>query len=80
MDNITEKVIEIIVENGRDLKPEDVTMESRFVEDLGMDSLDVVELNMKLEEEFGMRMPDEVQENMHTVQHVVDFIRENPDN
>ncbi len=77
MDNIADKVVEIIVENGRDLKPEDVTMESRFVEDLGMDSLDIVELNMELETELGVTISDEVYENMQTVQHVVDFITEN---
>ncbi|RUM88010.1 MAG: acyl carrier protein, partial [Thermovibrio sp.] len=58
MENIEEKVKEIIADRlGVD--PDEVTPEASFVEDLGADSLDTVELVMALEEEFGIEIPDE---------------------
>lgn len=76
---IFDKVKEIIVEQlGVDA--EDVTMESSFVDDLGADSLDIVELIMALEEEFDLEIPDEEAEKFPTVGNVVEYIKEHTDN
>jgi acyl carrier protein len=55
---------------------EDVTPEANFVEDLGADSLDTVELVMAFEEEFGIEIPDEDAEKILTVQQAIDYINE----
>ena len=55
----------------------DVTTESAFVDDLGADSLDIVELVMALEEEFGISIPDEEAENIRTVGDAVNYISSN---
>ena len=60
------KITEIIVEQ-LGVKPEEVTPEASFVDDLGADSLDTVELVMALEEEFGIEIPDEDAEKIQTV-------------
>lgn len=54
---------------------DEITMESEFVDDLGADSLDLVELIMALEEEFDMEIPDEDAEKITTVGDVVDYIK-----
>jgi len=54
-----------------------INMEASFVDDLGADSLDTVELIMQLEEEFGIEIPDEEAEKMTTVKSVVDYIEAN---
>ena len=73
MASIEEKVRDIIVtELGA--SPEKVVAEAKFVEDLGADSLDTVELVMALEEEFEIDIPDEAAEKISTVQSAVDFI------
>ena len=71
-----DKIKEIIVDK---LGVEDskITMEANFIDDLGADSLDTVELIMQLEEEFGLEIPDESAEKMTTVQSAVDYIEEN---
>ncbi len=72
---VDEKVKKIIVEQlGVD--EEDVTPEASFVDDLGADSLDTVELVMAFEEEFGIEIPDEDAEKILTVQNVTDYIKE----
>ena len=53
---------------------DDVKMESTFIDDLGADSLDIVELIMAFEEEFGIEIPDEAAEKIKTVQDVVTYI------
>ena len=59
-------------------KPEDkVTMDTKIVEDLGANSLDVVELLMTLEDEFNLSLPDEVAMQMRTVGDIVNYINEN---
>ena len=69
-----EKVIDIIVDKlGVDRA--DVTPEAVFVDDLGADSLDLVELIMAMEEEFGFEIADEEAEKMRTVQDVISFIK-----
>jgi acyl carrier protein len=72
---VEEKVKKIIVEQlGVD--EEDVTPDASFVDDLGADSLDTVELVMAFEEEFGIEIPDEDAEKILTVQNVMDYIKE----
>jgi len=58
---------------------DDITMDSGFVDDLGADSLDLVELIMALEEEFDMEIPDEDAEKITTVGDVVDYIKSRVD-
>ena len=53
---------------------ESVTLESRVLDDLGADSLDVVELVLSLEEEYSIELPDEVVQKMQTVREIVDYI------
>ena len=73
---IYEKVRDIIVEQlGVD--PEKVTLEASFIDDLGADSLDIVELIMALEEEFDLEIPDEEAEKVTTVGEVVEYIKNN---
>ena len=73
MDSALEKVRDIIVEQlGVD--PEDVTMESSFRDDLKADSLDLVELIMAFEEEFGGEISDEKAQELETVGDVVRFL------
>lgn len=71
-----EKVQEIIVEQ-LSVDADQVTPEASFTEDLGADSLDIVELVMALEEEFGIEIPDEDSEKIATVQDAVDYINDN---
>ncbi len=71
--NVFETLKEIIVEE-LDVTPEQVTPDARFQEDLGADSLDVVELIMKIEEKFGIEVPDTDAEKIRTVQDAVNYI------
>ena len=76
MASVEDKVKHIIVEQlGVD--EEEVKQEASFVDDLGADSLDVVELVMALEEEFGLEISDEDAEKLTTVQQAVAYIKEN---
>ena len=70
---VQDKITEIIVEQ-LGVKAEEVTPEASFVDDLGADSLDTVELVMALEEEFGMEIPDEDAEKITTVGEAVKYI------
>lgn len=71
-----EKIKEIIVEQ-LGVEAEKVVMEASFIDDLGADSLDLVELIMALEEEFEQEIPDEVAEKIVTVGDAVRYIQEN---
>ena len=71
--SIEEKVKDIIVEQ-LGVNPEQVTPNASFIEDLGADSLDTVELVMELEEEFEMNIPDDAAEKIQTVGQAVEFI------
>ncbi len=73
MDNIIERVKKIVAEQ-LGVNEADVKDDSSFVEDLGADSLDTVELVMALEEHFGCEIPDEDAEKIKTVQQAVDYI------
>jgi len=74
MSSIEERVKKIVAEQ-LGVKEEDVQQSSSFVEDLGADSLDTVELVMALEEEFETEIPDEEAEKITTVQLAVDYIK-----
>ncbi len=75
-DSIEARVKEIIV-NELGVEAEKVTTEASFVEDLGADSLDTVELVMAFEEEFGLDIPDEDAEQMRTVGEAVKYLEKN---
>ena len=75
-EEVFEKVKEIIVEQ-LGVAETSVEMESSFIDDLGADSLDIVELVMALEEEFDIEIPDADAEKVVTVGDVVDYIKEN---
>jgi acyl carrier protein len=68
--------VRAIIAEQLGVKPEEVTPEASFVEDLGADSLDTVELVMALEEEFGIEIPDEDAEKMTTVGEAVKYIED----
>lgn len=76
MSSIEERVKKIVAEQ-LGVKEEDVKSDASFVEDLGADSLDTVELVMALEEEFETEIPDEEAEKITTVQLAIDYIKEN---
>ena len=76
MSEVQDKVVEIVC-NQLEISKEDVTPDSSFVEDLGADSLDTVELVMAFEEEFGLEIPDDEAENITTIKSAVDWIEKN---
>jgi acyl carrier protein len=73
--SVEQRVREIICEQ-MDVKSDQVTLDAKFIEDLGADSLDVVELVMALEEEFGHEIPDEEAEKLLSVGDVVKYIED----
>ena len=76
MSNIEDRVRKIVAEQ-LGVKEEEVKAEASFVDDLGADSLDTVELVMALEEEFETEIPDEEAEKITTVQLAIDYINTN---
>ena len=76
MSNVEERVKKLICEQ-LGVKEEEVQSDASFVEDLGADSLDTVELVMALEEEFDTEIPDEEAEQITTVQLAINYINEN---
>jgi acyl carrier protein len=76
MSDIEAKVKDIII-NELGVEAEKVTPEASFVDDLGADSLDTVELVMAFEEEFGIEIPDEDAEKLGTVGDAIDYIKKN---
>lgn len=73
---IYEKVKSIIAEQ-LDIDPESVTYEASITDDLGADSLDVVDLVMSFEDEFGVEIPDDAVETIRTVSDIVKYIEDN---
>jgi len=76
MSDVNQKVKDIIVEQ-LGVNPEEVTEEASFIDDLGADSLDTVELVMALEEAFDLEVPDEEAEKLTTVGAAIKYIDEN---
>ena len=76
MSDIEEQVKKIVVEH-LGIDESKVTPEARFIDDLGADSLDTVELVMAFEEEFGVDIPDDAAETILTVQNAIDFLEKN---
>ena len=77
MSEPTEARVREIIINELGVEPEKVTDEASFVEDLGADSLDTVELVMAFEEEFGIDIPDEDAEQMRTVGDAIKSLHDN---
>jgi len=75
VDNILDKVIDIVAEELA-VDRDEVTEDSSFIEDLGADSLDVVELVMAFEEEFDVEIPDEDAEDIRTVEDAVSYLED----
>ncbi len=76
MSDIATRVKKIVVEH-LGVEEGKVTTEASFIDDLGADSLDTVELVMAFEEEFGVEIPDDAAEKIQTVQNAIDFISKN---
>ncbi|MDP7396522.1 MAG: acyl carrier protein [Lentisphaeria bacterium] len=76
MASIEERVKEIVVEQ-LGVNPEQITPEAKFVEDLGADSLDTVELVMALEKEFSFEIPDEDAEQLQNINDAISYINKN---
>ena len=77
MSEPTEARVREIIINELGVEPEKVTDEASFVEDLGADSLDTVELVMAFEEEFSINIPDEDAEQMRTVGDAIKYLKDN---
>lgn len=75
-DEVVDRIKKVIT-NHLGVKDEKVTENAKFIEDLGADSLDQVELVMALEEEFDTEIPDEEAEKITTVQQAIDYINKN---
>ena len=73
MSDILERVRKIVIEH-LDADPEKVTEKASFIDDLGADSLDTVELVMAFEEAFGVEIPDDAAEKITTVKDAIDYI------
>ena len=73
MDSTEEKVKKIVKEH-LGIEESKISLDSKFIDDLGADSLDTVELVMAFEEQFGIEIPDDAAETILTVQNAVDFI------
>ncbi len=76
MSNVAERVKKIVVEQ-LSVEAEKVTETASFINDLGADSLDTVELVMAFEEEFGVEIPDDAAEKIQTVKDAISFIEAN---
>jgi acyl carrier protein len=72
---VEDKVREIIVEQ-LGVSPEEVVPEASFIDDLGADSLDIVELVMAIEEEFALEIPDDDAEKIQTIQDAITYVEE----
>ena len=70
----TEEQVKKIVIDHLGIEESKITSDSKFIEDLGADSLDTVELVMAFEEKFGIEIPDDAAETIRTIQNAIDFI------
>ena len=73
---IIEKLFDIVC-NGLDLNADEITLDADLREDFDADSLDMVDLIMDIEDEFGVEVPDEILDKLVTVKDVIDYIEEN---
>ena len=73
MDSTEEKVKKIVMEH-LGIEENKISLDSKFIDDLGADSLDTVELVMAFEEQFGIEIPDDATETILTIQNAIDFI------
>lgn len=78
MSETADRVKKIVVEH-LGVEPDKVTPEASFIDDLGADSLDIVELVMAFEEEFNVEIPDDAAEKITTVKDATDYINEHQD-
>lgn len=76
MDKSDHRIISMIADVLK-IDADQITNESKFIDDLGSDSLTLVELVMRIEEDYDTEIPDEEMDNLVSVQHVIDFINEN---
>lgn len=76
MDDVELKVVDLIAEVLVDINKESIQMNSKIVEDLGAESLDIYDMIALLEDEFNLEITDEEVEKIHTVQDVANFIKE----
>jgi len=76
MSETADRVKKIVVEHLR-VEADKVTEDASFIDDLGADSLDIVELVMAFEEEFGVEIPDDAAEKISTVKDAIDYIEQN---
>lgn len=75
MDEIEKKVVDLVAEVLVDVNKDNIQLDSKIVEDLGAESLDIYDMIALLEDEFGMEISDEEVEKIQTVQDVADFIK-----
>jgi len=73
MDSTEEKVKKIVMDH-LGIEENKILLDSKFIDDLGADSLDTVELVMAFEEQFGIEIPDDAAETIRTIQNAIDFI------
>lgn len=76
MDDVEKRVVDLVAEVLVDVKKENIRMDSKIVEDLGAESLDIYDMIALLEDEFSLEITDEEVEKIQTVQDVANFIRE----
>ena len=76
MSDTADRVQKIVVEH-LGVEADKVTQDASFIDDLGADSLDIVELVMAFEEEFGVEIPDDAAEKISTVKDAIDYIEQN---
>ncbi|MGO8880795.1 MAG: acyl carrier protein [Desulfomonilaceae bacterium] len=75
MDDIEKKIVDLVAEVLVDVNKENIRLDSKIVEDLGAESLDIYDMIALLEDEFGTEISDEEVEKIRTVQDVADFIK-----
>lgn len=76
---ITERILELLEDYGNVKHPEKISAKASFSKDLGLDSLDTVELLMEVENEFSILIPDHEADELNTVSQTIDYISSQPD-
>jgi acyl carrier protein len=76
MDDVEKRIVDLVAEVLVDVKKENIRMDSKIVEDLGAESLDIYDMIALLEDEFALEITDEEVEKIQTVQDVANFIKE----